>query len=634
VNTAPLQRRLAAVFAADVVGYSRLMEANEERTLGALKAHFSEFLHPKFAEHHGRVVKYMGDGVLCEFGSVVDALKCAVAIQQGMPERNRDLPGDRQINFRIGINSGDIMIDGEDIFGDGVNLAARLEGLSHPGGIACSASVHEQAAGKIDIRFVDRGMQRVKNISRPVRVYFVDMGGTLPTGEAANANEAASDGGRQTYLPTVLPSIAVIPFRNMSNDSEQAFFSDGITEDIITDLSKVSGLFVLARNNVFHLKDRNLPTDEIARRLGVAYVVGGSVRKAGNRVRISAQLTDGATGGEIWAERYDDNLDDIFELQDQITRRIVEALKVKLLPEEKQAISQPKANDVDAYTHYLRGRDLFWRRGKARFRAAREEFERAIAIDPGYARAYAGIADCDAFLLIYGDRSIRTEDILAASEQAIGLDRTLAEAHASRGFALHLGQREDEASAAFEEALALDEGSFTANYFYANHCRTTGELDRAAELFERASEVQVDDFRALFALTAIYDMLGQPERAEGANRRTLERARKALDRDPNDTRAAITSAVVLSVLGDADAALAMADKALGAELDGNSMYNLACVFARIGQAARALDLLEECLPTFPAVERDWTWRDPDLAALQNHPRFLKLRETLSGRDGK
>ena len=631
MSSAPVQRRLAAVFAADVVGYSRLMEANEERTLTSLKTHFREFIDPKFDEHHGRVVKLMGDGVLAEFSSVLDALQCAVEIQRGMVTRNADLPGDRQINFRIGINSSDVMIDGEDIFGVGVNLAARLESLSMPGGIACSSSVQEQAQGRIDIRFIDRGNQHVKNITQPVHVYFVDMGANGVAELPLSVPDKPSDKPEKTvFRSTVLPSIAVMPFRNRSNDAEQEFFSDGITEDIITDLSKVSGLFVLGRNNVFPLKGSEISTDDIARQLGVAYVVGGSVRKAGERVRITAQLTDGTTGGEIWAERYDDRLDDIFELQDEITRRIVDALKIRLLPEEKQAIGQPKANDIDAYTYFLRGRELFWRRGKRNFLAAKELFEEAIAIDPHYARAYAGIADCDAFLLVYGDRSIDIDGILSAAEKAIAYDDSLAEAHASRGFALHLSEQAEAAAASFDKALELDDQSFAANYFYANHCRTVGRLEEAAELFERASEVELDDFRALFALTGIYDMLDQPERALAANRRTLERAKKALERNPDDRKAAITSAVVLSVLGDVEAAAEMAGRAHSDDLDGNSRYNLACVYARIGQPDSAMDYLEACVPSFPSVEQDWTWRDPDLTALHGHPRFEDLRRSLAG----
>ena len=325
------RRRLAAIFAADVVGYSRLMEANEERTLGILKQHRREFFDPTIIKHEGRIFKVMGDGFLVEFGSVLNAARCAVAIQRGMLERNAGLPDDRHIKFRIGINLGDIIVDGEDVYGDGVNMAARLEGLAGPGGIACSATVRDQVGNKLEVEFIDHGEQTVKNIGKPIRVYFVNWahGSTeLAPGVAVGSVPPRSN----------KPSVAVLPFTNMSNDPEQEFFSDGITEDIITDLSKASGLFVLGRNTVFTYKGKAVHLEQVAKELGVAHVVEGSVRKAGQKVRINAQLIEGATGGHVWAERYDGDLSDIFALQDEITFKIVAALKVKLLPEESEAI--------------------------------------------------------------------------------------------------------------------------------------------------------------------------------------------------------------------------------------------------------------------------------------------------------
>lgn len=307
-----IERRLAAILAADVVGYSRLMEANEERTMGALKMHRREFFDPTVAKNGGRIFKVMGDGFLCEFNSVLNAARCAVEIQRGMPGRNEGVPEDRHIKFRIGINLGEIIVDGDDFYGDGVNMAARLEGLAGPGGIACSAIVRSQVGNKLELEFLDQGEKTVKNIAQPVHVYFVNLG------QPAQADAVSVAGVKAPRSDK--PSIAVLPFQNMSNDPEQEFFSDGMTEDIITDLSKVSGLFVLGRNTVFTYKGKAVNLEQIAKELGVAYVVEGSVRKAGNRVRINAQLIEGATGGHIWADRYDRDLTDIFALQDEIGR--------------------------------------------------------------------------------------------------------------------------------------------------------------------------------------------------------------------------------------------------------------------------------------------------------------------------
>ena len=408
-----VERRLAAILAADVVGYSRLMEANEERTMAALKHHRREFFDPTMAKHGGRIFKVMGDGFLVEFASVLNAARCAVEVQRGMIGRNEGVPEDRHIKFRIGINIGDLIVDGDDFYGDGVNMAARLEGLAAPGGISCSAAVRSQIGNKLELDFLDQGEKTVKNIAQPVHVYFINMA------EAAPAGAPHADAG----LPTAIadkPSVAVLPFSNMSNDPEQEFFSDGITEDIITDLSNVSGLFVLGRNTVFAYKGKSVNLVQIARELGVSYLLEGSVRKAGQKVRINAQLIEGATGGHVWAARYDRDLTDIFEVQDEITQTIVAQLKVKLLPEEIQAITQAPTDNIEAYTWYLRGRELFRRSTKPNLLLARQMFVRAIALDPLYARAYAGMADCDSFLFLTYSENVPIDGILAEITAAVG----------------------------------------------------------------------------------------------------------------------------------------------------------------------------------------------------------------------
>ena len=323
-----VERRLAAVLSADVVGYSRLMGEDEAGTLAVLKAHRAECVDPEIAAYQGRIVKLMGDGALVEFPSAVAAVECAVAVQRGMAERNAEVPEDRRIAFRIGINLGDVIIDGDDIYGDGVNVAARLQELADPGGVCVSANIHEQVEGKLDVAFDDRGEQTVKNIARPVRVYGVTDG------------EAGTPIGQPALPLPDKPSIAVLPFVNMSGDAEQEYFSDGITEDIITELARFRSLFVIARNSSFSFKGQAIEAKEIARRLGVRYLVEGSVRRAGNRVRITAQLIDAAHDTHLWAERYDRELEDIFAVQDEVTQAIVTAIEPELASAERARAPQ------------------------------------------------------------------------------------------------------------------------------------------------------------------------------------------------------------------------------------------------------------------------------------------------------
>jgi adenylate cyclase len=333
-------RRLCAILAADVAGYSRLMGADESGTLAALTAHRRELIDPAVAAHIGRIVKTTGDGMLAEFGSVVDALRCAIAIQRGMAARNRAVPQDRRVVFRIGLNLGDVIVQSGDLYGDGVNVAARLEALAEPGGICLSASVHEQVQDKIaNLHFADMGEQRVKNIARPVRAYRVALGiaeQVPPSGPA--------------------PSIAVLPLNNMSSDPEQEHFADGLAEDLITDLSKVPGMLVIARNSSFTYKGRPVCVAQVGRELGVRYVVEGSVRKAGDRVRVTAQLIDSSTNAHVWADRYDRHLWEVFAIQDEITRKIVAALRRQLTPRDSPAKALPASRSRSS---------RFWGRVKA-----------------------------------------------------------------------------------------------------------------------------------------------------------------------------------------------------------------------------------------------------------------------------
>lgn len=615
------ERRLAAILAADVVGYSRLMEANEERTLSALRQHRREFFDPTIAKHSGRIFKVMGDGFLVEFSSVLSAARCAVEIQRGMPERNAGIPEDRHIKFRIGINVGDIIVDGEDFYGDGVNMAARLEGLAGPGGIACSAVVRNQIGSKLELEFLDQGEKTVKSIARPVRVYLINLGS--PDSGAA----PATAGGNQVLECADKPSVAILPFANMSNDPEQEFFSDGITEDIITDLSNVSGLFVLGRNTVFTYKGKAVNLEQTAKELGVAYVVEGSVRRAGNRVRINAQLIEGATSGHVWAARYDRELTDIFAIQDEITKTIVDQLKVKLLPDEKKAIEQAPTDNVEAYTHYLRGRQLLHAATRSSLILARRMFARAADLDPRFARAYAGMANCDSRLNSKHGVNVSADDILATTGKALALEPNLAEAHAARAYALMIDSRAAEAAVAFEKALALDPNCYEANQLYAEFFITKGDFEQAAQHYIRAMEIQPDDYQAPLFLISVLRSLGRPEEAAKYARLGVRRAEEALRQHPENSKPAQLGAVALAFLGERNRAEQWLARALSIDPDDNlARYNAACTYSQLGEIDRAIELLEICLQQFGSDMKLWFKRDSDLDPVRDHPRYPKLLE--------
>ena len=388
-----INRKLAAIFAADVVGYSRLMAADEAGTLAALKRHRETIFDPAVAAYNGRIVKLIGDGTIVEFGSVVDAVNCALLVQRSgvaLPDATASQP---TIVLRIGINLGDVIIENDDLYGDGVNIAARLEPLAEPGGICVSSIVNESVGNRIDVRFLDGGDITVKNIDRPIRVWKWHPGKTDVTTNRSNAANPKSNVGT--------PSIAVLPFTNMSGDPEQEYFSDGISEDIITDLSKLGGLLVISRNSSFSYKGRSVDVRAVGRDLGARSVLEGSIRRAGNRVRISAQLIDATNGAHLWADRYDRDLTDIFAVQDDVTRRIVHALKVTLSPAEKARLADSGTPNIDAYDCYLRGRELLAVNPKNRetFDKNRETFEqstkffmKALGLDPSYSQAYAGLS--------------------------------------------------------------------------------------------------------------------------------------------------------------------------------------------------------------------------------------------------
>jgi adenylate cyclase len=531
-------RRLAAILAADIAGYSALMGSDEARTVSDLKGHQAVVL-PMVGEFGGRVIDTAGDGMLAEFPSVLNAVECAVAIQRKMVERNAAVEPERHMEFRIGVNLGDVIYDNDRIFGDGVNVAARLEGIAEPGGICVSGKVHDEIRARIGLDYEDLGAKQLKNIAEPVRVYGIRL-------DRAPKRTALA-------LPDK-PSIAVLPFQNMSGDPEQEFFSDGMTEDIITDLSKVSALFVIARNSSFSYKGRAVKVQEIGRDLGVRFVLEGSVRKAGNRVRITAQLIDAGNGGHLWAERFDRDLTDIFSTQDEVVEKIVGVLAVKLTQGEEQRLRRRDTGNVDAYECWLRARSLLGRGTRDSIAQAKAMHRRAIEIDQNFAAPHAGLALAaisdyasgwspdPAQSLDEAERWARRavelndqapvshmalgavllwrrdyEGALAESRRMMALDPNFAQGYGASGLGLTYAGRAAEALEPLAMAMRLDPHyPDMLLHFLAQANFSLGKYEIAAQqLLERIARNPGTDASRMF-LASCYGHLGRAEEARAA----------------------------------------------------------------------------------------------------------------------
>ena len=477
-------RRLAAILAADVAGYSRLIEADEEGTLGRLKALRADIIDPKIAGHKGRIVKTTGDGMLVEFASVVDAVRCASELQVAMAESNAPLPQDHRIEFRIGIHQGDIVVEDGDIFGDGVNIAARLEGLAEPGGICVSARVREDATGRLDVAFEDIGEQSLKNITRPVRAFRVAMGRKLvPEPPLA--------------LPDK-PSIVVLPFANLSGDPEQEYFADGMVEEIITALSRIRWLFVIARNSSFTYKGQSVDVRQVGCELGVRYILEGSVRKGGNRVRITAQLIDAASGAHLWADRFDGSLERVFELQDQVAVSVAGIIEPTLQAAEIRRVAERPTNDLTAYDFYLRAlphASFFF--AKDRNAQALDLLGRAIERDPGYGPALAAAAWCHAQLDVNGwadDREANRLKGIDLARRALQVAPDDPEVVGPAAFVLGwYGQDIDAAVGLIDRCLDLNPSSARSWYWSAVLRLFVGTPDLAIEHFETSMRLSPRD---------------------------------------------------------------------------------------------------------------------------------------------
>jgi adenylate cyclase len=485
-----VERRLAAILAADVAGYSRLMGADEEGTLAALRTHRRELIDPKVAEHKGRIVKTTGDGILIEFPSVVEAVACALAVQRGMAERNAGTPEHQRIVFRVGINLGDVIVEEGDIHGDGVNLAARLEGIAEPGEVCVSAVVREQVHGRLDCAFDDLGEQVLKNITRPVRVYRVGSGlrvSSLHVGETPALPLALPD----------KPSIAVLPFQNMSADPEQEYFADGMVEEIITALSRIRWLFVIARNSTFTYKGQAIDIKRVGRELGVRYVLEGSIRKGGGRIRITAQLIEAETGAHLWADRFDGSLEDVFDLQDQVAISVAGVIEPALRAAEIKRSSERSTSDLTAYDLYLRALPTALTGEKIGCIDALNLLKQAIERDPNYGPSHGLIAICHVGLYVCGwtdDPAATRREGIEHARQAVRFGGGDAGALATAAYALaHLGEDIDAAMTLIDRSLQINP-SFAYGWQRSGWLRLwAGQPDIAINHFETALRLNPRD---------------------------------------------------------------------------------------------------------------------------------------------
>jgi adenylate cyclase len=516
-----VDRRLAAILAGDVAGYSRLMGADEEATLRQLKAHRKELVDPKIAEHRGRIVKTTGDGMLVEFVSVVDAVRCAVDIQRGMIDRNAEVPLDRRIEFRMGINVGDIISDANDIYGDGVNVAARLEGLAKPGGILVSRNVFDQVRDKLSFAFEDLGEQTVKNIARPIGIHRVELDavGATIVDRPASAMPAADFPGSSR------PALAVLPFTNLGGEAEQEYFADGIAEDIITALSRFRWFHVVARNSSFTYKGRAIDVRTVGRELGVRYVLEGSVRKGGNRLRITAQLIDAASGNHLWAEKYDGALEDVFDLQDRITEGVAGAIEPSIRRAEIERARRKRPDSLDAYDFYLRAlpHASVWSAAEAA--TAIELLDSALSIDPRFVAARGLAAWCNNVFAVLDPGDPRRHTCLEHAHAVLDPNTDDSLALAFAGFAVALHERNhDSALDAVNRALAFTPNSPIVLALSAQVNAFVGNFDdaiRQAQASLRLSPFDPMRFIAEIAAAYGYFFTERHEEAAAAAQRAI-----------------------------------------------------------------------------------------------------------------
>jgi len=606
-------RQLAAIMFTDIVGYTALMSRDEQKAMQLLQK--NRDIQNSLAEKHtGELLKEIGDGTLLCFHSAFHAVQCAIEIQKSCKE----VP---ELVLRIGIHLGDVLFENGDVFGDGVNVASRIEPFANAGGICISEQVFQMIQNKPGWKAEFIGEKKLKNVDRPIAIY--------------NIGEKNSSSGSYKSSPVKNPgsnikSIAVLPFTNMSNDSEQEYFCDGLTEDILNNLTCVDDLQIVSRTSSFSLKGINQDIREIGRALGAQNIVDGSVRKAGNRIRVSVQLIKVSDGFMLWSEKYDRELKDIFEIQDEIALSICSALEARLSEQEQQVIEKVNTQDIKAYDFYMRGRH-YYRLLKNEFKLAIEMFQKAIRKDPNYALAYAGLADCYTYqYLWFQKKQSNLDQALIACQKALRLDPDLAEAHLSYGLVKITNFDYQEAEKGFEKAIALNPKLHEVYYQYGRACISQGKYQQALKLFKRASELHPDDYESSMFVAVCYGGIGMHTEAQNQNNHAVTLVKNHLELNPEDFRALYLGANILVDIEKPEEAMEWIEKSLVLEPNELSvLYNATCVFSKMGHIDRALEMFEKRAEAGGSINRAWLDNDADLDPIRNHPRFQKALKKLA-----
>ena len=623
MQKATLPHHLAALWFADIAGYSELAAEDEWGALELVEI-LQTLSRSTVQRYEGRVVKFMGDSVLAEFPSTEPAVRAAAALSEQYAEQSAG--AGRAHNLRIGVHVGDVAIGSDgDLYGDGVNAAARIEAEAKPGQVIVSQDVWRQMRGRSGFHFEPLGDRSLKGVGS-IGLYEVTLedGATAPSLSKTKAKPQ-----RDARRNGKIRSIAVLPFADLSAERDQEYFSDGVAEEILNALTKVGGLRVPARTSCFAFRGANLDAREIGKRLAVETLLDGSIRKAGNRVRINVELIDAGNGYQLWSERFDREIEDIFAIQDEIARSVLEALGLSLTDLEERRFLKPTTTKIEAYEFYLRGRKLFhtWTRQNVEF--ARQMFTRAVEIDPEFAAAWAGLANAHVDLFRWGRQPRDLEKAQHASSHALKLNPNLAEAHVSAGQALAIRRRHTEAAIAFDRAIGLDPTLFDAYYLYARSSFENGDMEKTARLFKQAQRVRPEDYQSYPLLAQALIELGRRDEARHVDELAVDSIKKYLELNPDEARAYSLGANALIRLGEKEQSNQWCEQAVAlAPNDPVILYNAACHCALLGEEERALDGLERAIEAGVAVG-EWITHDPDFESLRKHPRFQSVLKRIA-----
>jgi adenylate cyclase len=617
-----MQRTLVALWFADIAGYSTYAAEDES---GALRlVEILQMLSREIVPRHkGRVVKFVGDAVLAEFPSTELAVRAASALSREFQEQSAT--GGDAHELRVGVHLADVAVapDG-DLYGDGVNAAARIQEVADPGQVVISEDVWRQLRGRREFQFQDLGERSLKGTgSIDLYAVNVQVDQARSPGSDLTKDVQMEDGKKST-----IRSVAVLPLADLSAERDQEYFGDGVAEEILNALAKISGLHVAARTSCFAFRGATVDAREIGRRLGVEALLEGSIRKAGDRLRITVQLIDARNGYHLWSERFDRGLNDIFAVQDEIARRVINALGLSLTQREERTFIKRSTTNVEAYEFYLRGRKLFQEWTRESIGLARELFQRATELDPNFAAAWAGLATAHVHLFGFSDPHL--EKAREASGHALQLDPQLAEAHVAAGQVFSMERRYAEAAIAFERAIELDPTFFDSYYYYARSCFKSGDFENALRLSEKAESVRPEDYNSPYLVALILTKLDRHDEARRAEERARDRVTRHLDLNPDDARACVLLAGILAKVGEAERARPWIARAMSlASDDDATLYNAGCVLAILGEDEQALDALEKAIDAGLAGGGDWITHDPDWERLRDHPRFQTLVARLA-----